>query len=203
MRILLLALFLLSGNLIYSQVRTYQQGEWRLKLGLPYINNFTLNPENESRKTQTGWVGLEGGIEYQYSHNSFLTLEYSLNGAAEALGLMDIEGEFDQYVTQSLNLSNNDNLIDRFSFGYGLSFAQNVWNYTRTLIPDSVSPSRELVRRKSKNLGLIINSYYRIGNSFHIGLIYRPYFWKFEPKNIFDYEHIISFDFMWKIRMVK
>jgi hypothetical protein len=199
---LLLAILLLSGNLLYSQVRTYEQGEWRLKLGLPYVNNFNLNPEDESRKTQTGWVGFEGGIEYQYSPNNFLTLEYSVNSAAEALGLMDIEGEFDQYTTQSVNLSNSI-LRDRFSFGYGISFAQNVWNYTRTFIPDSVAPSRDLVNRKSKNIGLIINTYYRIGNSFHIGLIYRPYFWKFDPKTSFDYEHVISLDLMWKIRIVK
>ena len=169
---------------------------------MPYVNSFNLNPKDESRKTQTGWVGLEGGVEYQYIQNNFLTLEYSMNAAAEILGLADIVGEFDQYSTQSINLSNNI-LLDRLSIGYGISYAQNTWNYTRTFIADSVPPSRDLVNRKSKNLGLIINSYYRIGNSFHMGLIYRPYFLKFDNGIFYDYEHVISLDLMWKIRIIK
>ena len=121
---------------------------------------------------------------------------------AEILGLADIVGEFDQYSTQSINLSNNI-LLDRLSIGYGISYAQNTWNYTRTFIADSVPPSRDLVNRKSKNLGLIINSYYRIGNSFHMGLIYRRYFLKFDNGIFYDYEHVISLDLMWKIRIIK
>ena len=54
---------------------------------MPYVNSFNLNPKDESRKTQTGWVGLEGGVEYQYIQNNFLTLEYSMNAARGNPGL--------------------------------------------------------------------------------------------------------------------
>jgi len=134
----ILLLLLITGD-ICGQRRAFEPGEIRLKFGLPYLNSFTLSPQNETRKNQTGWVGLELGLEYQYSENNFVALEYSINGAAEAFGLMDIEGEFDQFGHQSLNLSQN-NIIGRVSIGYGLSYAHNVWNYTRTLVPDSIPP---------------------------------------------------------------
>ena len=197
--VLLVSLLFLS-NLIYSQDSTSEFGEWRLALGLPYLNSFTLNPENESRKTQTGWVGLEGGFEYQYNQQCYLSLMYSINGASEALGLMDMEGEFDQFTSHSVNLS-NQTIRGNLSIGYGISLAQNTWKYTRTFVPDSIPPSRKLVTRSSTNLGLLINAYYQLGSAFQIGLIYRPFFWKIDHKSQFDYEHIISLDFKWRIRL--
>lgn len=199
---LIIFLLLIAAGGIYGQRRAYDPGEIRLKLGLPYVNSFTLNPQNETRKTQTGWVGLELGLEYQYSENSFVNLESSINGAAEAFGLMDIVGEFDQFATLSINLSQN-NTIGRVTIGYGLSYAWNTWVYTRTFVPDSIAPTRDLVVRDSQNLGLILNSYYRLGKTAHIGLIYRPYFLKVVPDTKFDYEHIISLDIMWRFRIKK
>ena len=194
-------MLLTAGN-ICGQRRAYEPGEIRLKFGLPSLNSFALNPQNETRKTQTGWDGFELGLEYQYHEKGFVSLEYSINGAAEAFGLMDIEGEFDQFGHQSLNLSQN-NIIGRVTIGYGLTFAHNIWNYTRTLVPDSIPPTRELVKRRSQSLGFILNSYYRLGETAHVGLCYRPYFLKVVPENKFDYEHIISLDIMWRFRIKK
>jgi hypothetical protein len=181
-------------------LRVYGQGEWRLKLGLPYVNNFVLHPEDEALKTRTGWAGLEAGVEYQYSGRGFLALEASLNGAAEGLGMLDHEGEFDTYVTRSLGLSNNS-VAGRFSFGYGIGLAANTWAHTRDLIPDTVPPHRPLVERTSLDLGLLLNTYYRIGRAFHIGLIYRPCFFKFRSEEPWGYEHVLSLDIMWRIRL--
>ena len=197
----ILFLILLTGHL-YGQQQNYEPGEVRIKFGLPYLNSFTLIPEDESRKTQTGWVGIELALEYQYSKRNFLSVDYSVNGAAEAFGLMDIVGEFDQYASQSISLSNNQTL-GRITIGYGPSFAQNIWNYTRSFIPDSIPPSRELVSRRSQSFGLILNSYYRLGKTVHVGLIYRPYFFRIIPKTEFGYEHIISVDLMWRFRIKK
>ena len=199
---LFIILLILAAGDIYGQRRAYEPGEIRLKFGLPYVNSFTLHPQNETRKTQTGWVGLELGLEYQYSEKSFVSLDYSINGAAEAFGLLDIEGEFDQFGHQSLNLSQN-NIIGRFSIGYGLSYAHNVWSYTRTLVPDFIPPSRDLVTRRSQSLGLILNSYYRLGKTAHIGLIYRPYFLKISTVTKLDYELVISLDIIWRFRIKK
>lgn len=203
MKNLFLLIIVLTGLKSHPQsIRLYEKGEIRLKFGLPYINSFSLNPQNESRKSQTGWVGLEGGLEYQYISIKFISAEFSMNAAAGVLGLLDIEGEFERFTTQSLNLTDN-RTFDNFSIGYGLSFANNMWSYTRTHIPDSISPTRELVDRRSQNLGLILNSYFRIGNGFNIGLVYRPYFIKFKSGFQLDYEHLITLDFMWRIRIVK
>lgn len=196
-------LFLCFYCIAFSQEHSLNQGsEIRLKIGLPYINSFTLHPASESRKNQTGWVGLEGGLEFQWNNNYFIGLEYSINGAAEALGLLDIAGEFDRFITQSINLSYNYK-VNRFTFGGGLSYAQNNWIYTRTFIPEDVPPSRGLVDRRSKNIGLIFNSYYGFGKSFNIGLIYRPYLFKLNGSRAVDYEHVISLDIMWRIRIFK
>ncbi len=198
LRSLILALLCISGGILYSQTSTApQQGDIRLKLGLPYINSISLHPANTSRKSQTGWVGLEGGFEYQYADRSFIALEYSLNGTAEFLGLMDRAGDIDHLVSQSLNLTDNQNLYP-FSIGYGLSFAINRWLVIRKFVPDYFSESEILENKASRNLGLITNFYYQVNSTFNIGLIYRAYLFKFNPDTPLDYEHVATLDFMWR-----
>lgn len=192
-------LFLVGANAFGQTLRPYEPGEWRLKLGLPYVNSFYLQPENETPKSRTGFLGFEGGLEYQRGERSFLALELSMSLASPfPIGPYDIEGEFDRYGSSALTITDN-HLAGRFSFGYGLSVARNTWSYTRTFIADSIPPSRPLVDRSSTNLGLVFNGYYRIGRAFHAGLIYRSYFFKFEMPDPWQYEHVISIDLMWRI----
>ena len=197
-------LLLIAGQPMRGQaLRAYEVGEWRLKLGLPYLNSFYLQPKNETPKSETGWIGLEGGVEYQHGERRFACLEYSLNGAAPVpLGVVDIEGEFDAYLTNAIAITENRTL-GRFSIGYGLSVAANTWTYTRTFVPDTVQPTRELVTRTSKNIGLALNTYYRMGRALHLGFIYRPYFFKFDSADPWQYEHVISVDVMWRIHFRK
>ncbi len=202
MRALVFASLALTGSIAFCQtLRPYPQGEWRMKLGLPYVNSFYLRPTNETPKSQTGFVGLEGGVEYQLALRSFLALELSVNGAAEIpFGVLDIEGEFDRYLSWSLAASRNTT-AGRFSFGYGVSMAANTWTYTRTFVADTIQPSRDLVTKTSRDLGLILNTYYRLGRTLHFGLIYRPYFVKFDTPDPWQYEHVITVDLMWRIRI--
>ena len=200
-RMLVFVWMVLINGLTFSQTfRPYGPGEWRLKLGLPYANNFLLRPVDEGLRSRTGWVGLEVGVEHQRSARSFLALEGSLNGAAGALGLMHTEGEFERYISGSLSFSNNV-LLGRVSLGLGISVARNTWSYTRTFVADSTPSSRPLVDRRTTDLGLIFNGYCRIGRAFHAGLIYRPYIFTFDVRDPWQYQHVISIDLMWRIRL--
>lgn len=152
-RVLIISLTAFLTTNLFAQNLSYELGELRVKLGLPYLNNFNLKPEDETRKINTGWVGIELGFEYQYTELSFIALEGSINAAHGAFGLQDVEGEFDQYTCISVNLSNNHS-IGRFTVGYGHCLARNIWDYTRASIPASIPPSKRVGYQKFHKSGI-------------------------------------------------
>lgn len=200
MRSIVAAILFLTGIISSGQaLRQFEPGEWRLKLGLPYVNSFYLQPENETVKSRSGFTGFEAGAEYQLTERGFLALDVSITGCASIpFGVLDFQGEFDRYSSASIATTHNRTL-GRFSIGYGMSLAQNAWKYTRTFVPDSIPPTRDLVTRTSMNLGLTLNTYYRLGRALNVGFIYRPYFLKFDSADPWQYEHVISADVMWRI----
>lgn len=60
-------------------------------------------------------------------------------------------------------------------------------------------PTREPATKSS----FTVDGYYQVGKRFYIGLIYRPFFLNIYLDVDFKYEHLISLDFKWKIRLKK
>ena len=56
---------------------------------------------------------------------------------------------------------------------------------------------------KNKAFGLQALVGYRLTNSFQIGLNYKPTFFTIEPKSSLDYQHVLTFDLSWKIKLRK
>lgn len=187
---------------------TDKQGNYYLNLSLPYINFFQMQPDNESLKSNGGFFGLSLGLDYHHSQNQFI--KFSLSTVADLIapiGPIDNYGEYERLNSTYLGLTNNHR-IWHFSIGYGISFGYNTWNLMNNGWDspnngniDSIIIGRKPVSKSKGALGLIFSTYYQTGENLHIGINYRPTFYRFYSKENFLYEHLISIDFMWKIKI--
>lgn len=182
------------------------KGLFRWKIALPYINSFYLKPQNEPIKDNTGFWGIATGLEYFYKDKKFLSV--SINAASDLFVPVPASPGFDgEYESMSsAYLSLNDNFkIKRFSLGYGLNYSFNTWTLNNTdfdpSLPPSASSMREPVRKVSESIGFNVNVYHQFGKSFFMGIIYRPTFLKVYPETKLEYEHLISFEFAWRIKL--
>jgi len=186
----------------YKYALSRQKGELDLHLSLPYINSFLLSPDNEGTKINTGFWGITAGLDYYHSKNQFVNL--SCSGVADFFipfpAAIDFSGEWEFMSSKYISLSYNHR-YKRFSFGYGLSYSRNNWDFRYYDMWDQLPPTREPVKKSHIAYGLIFPSYFQLGKYFNIGLVYRPTFYRPDLRDKFKYEHLISIDFAWKIRL--
>ncbi len=188
----------------YRYGQANNKGELHLHISLPHINSFNLNPENEETKTNTGFWGLTVGLDYYHSKNQFLNV--GISGVSDFFvpfpAAVDISGEYELMSSRYASISNNHRLV-RFSLGYGLSYAKNIWDFRYYDRFDPPPPTREPIKRSHNAIGLVFPTYFQLGDHFHFGVVYRPTFFRPNMTDKFNYEHLISFDFAWKIRVKK
>ena len=190
-------------NRHFSYEQGNNKGQLLLDLSLSHINSFQLTPENEGTKSNTGFWGISVGFDYFHSKNQYVNLSFSAvsDFFVPVPAAVDIVGEYELMSSAYLSLSNNYK-IKRFSLGYGLSYVENTWdlgNYGE----DKTVPTRESVKKTNNAFGLIFSSYFQATPHFYIGVIYRPTFLRLDIEPTFKYEHLISIDFAWKIRLKK
>lgn len=178
--------------------RDNQKGEIYLHFSFPHVNNFLLQPTNEGIRKSTGFWGLSLGLDYYYQNKKFLNLSGSsvLNIFVPIPAAIKFTEDYQRINSTYLSLTNNHR-IQRFSFGYGLSFGENTWSFVKIM-----SPEKDEIKNHNA-LGLMFSSYCQLGKSFNFGVLYRPTFIRFNIPNQFQYEHLISIDFAWKIRLNK
>jgi hypothetical protein len=181
-----------------------RKGNFDLHISLPHINSFLLKPENETTKINTGFWGLNVGVDYYHAKNQFIHM--GVAGVSDFfvpfLAAVDIFGEYELLSSRYLSLSNNHR-IRRFSVGYGLSYTKNTWDLRYYDRLDEPPPSRAPIRKSHHSFGFIFPGYLQLGKRFHLGLVYRPTFFSPDQSEKFKYEHLISVDFGWKIRLKK
>lgn len=178
------------------------RGDLNFQISFPYINSFITQPFGENRKANTGFWGLGAGIDYYHQDRQYL----SLNARTVSDFFFPIpapvtyEGGKDFMSSNYLSLSNHHR-INHFDWGYGLSWIENRWG--RDVYEEIFDPGIQIIRQRKRHqaLGLEFSGYYFTGPSFHIGLIYRPSFVRLYTDPIFKYEHLISVDLAWKIRL--
>ena len=194
----------------YSYSQSNNKRELHLHVSLPYINSFCLKPKNEKYKINTGFWGLSVGLDYFHSNNQFINLGAS--GVTDFFlpvigGAVDLYGEWESMTSLYLSLSNNHK-IKRFSVGYGLSFARNTWNFRDDgdfYGYDEFNPPliKDPITKSHYAFGLIFPTYFQLSEHFNVGAVYRPTFYRPNLTEKFSYEHLISIDFAWKIRLKK
>ncbi len=180
------------------------KGELYLHFSMPYINSFCLQPQDESYKVSTGFWGFSTGLDYYHSQNQFLNMGVSavMDFFLPFPAAVDLIGEHEAANSVYVSLSNNHK-IGRFSIGYGLSYGRNTWSFTYHDWGGTPPPTRDLVTRRSNAAGLIFPAYFQLVEYFNIGVVYRPTFYRPNLPDKFSYEHLISVDFAWKIRIKK
>lgn len=195
-----------SGTIsrFYRYKQAINKGELRLHLSLPHINSFRMAPEGERLKINTGFWGVAIGLDYYHSKNQFVNL--GIGGVTDIIfpipGAVDRWGVYEQMISKYISLSNNHKL-GYFTTGYGLSFAKNTWNLTYEGDSAKTIPDRESVKKSSLAWGLVFPTYFQLGEHFHIGVVYRPTFYRPKMADKFVYEYVISLDCAWKIRLGK
>lgn len=170
----------------------------RWMLSIPYVNSFLLRPIDESVKTNTGFWGLSGGIEYKLSKNKFLRLKF--NAASDFFlpipASPGIEGEYESMNSIYFSLDYNKN-IKSISFGSGLSYSFNNWSI-RDL---DQTPTVTLKDYSGQSIGLILSTYVesvpstKFSRRILIGIIYKPNIIRVVPEIELKYEHLISLEF--------
>jgi len=188
----------------YFRYNPDNKGELHLHLSLPHFNFFCLVPESEGVSINTSFWGLTIGLDYYHSQNQFINL-----GASYAFGFVfpipasvRLIGEIESGSSRYISLSNNHR-IRRFAIGYGLSYGRNTWDYRYFEPEDHFLGASESVTKSHDVFGFIFPTYFQIGERFNMGVVYRPTFYRPILTKKFAYEHLISIDFAWKIRLMK
>ena len=179
----------------------YGKGTWDLRLTMPYINHFILKPDVETEKTSTGFFGAAIGFDYYHHNTQYLStvvggaLDFFLPfGAA-----VDYAGEVEFCSSSFIGLTNNHR-YKFLSFGYGLSYSHNSWRLVD--YGDDLGAIPFTIRDYTDNtLGLMFTGYWLTKKSFSLGIIYRPNFYRLNINPTFKYEHLISIDLAWRIRL--
>lgn len=191
-----------SGTYLLRDTRNRNK-EWQLKLGIPYVNTFFLQPDLEiDAKSNTGFWGLSLGLDYYHHSNQYL--EFTVSGQSDFLvpvpAAVDIEGEYEIMSSWHWSLSNLYR-IKRFSLGYGVSFSRNTWSFRYSSFGDPPPPSRAPISVSNTTFGFNFPIYYHLGNHFYFSALYRPSVWRISTINPRAYEHLISFGFGWEINL--
>lgn len=189
-----------SSNRIYRYDQQSRKNKLFLHLSLPHINAFYFKPNGHGNQFSVGWFGLAIGLDYYYRENQFFsaTTDFAANLPTPLpVPISDLSG--DDMHSFFASISHN-HAVSRFTFGYGITVAQNSWGYNPGWQDDSY-PQRKQQREQHTAAGLIFTSYIKTGRSFNIGIIYRPTFFRFNTPGPFEYEHYLGIDFAWKIRL--
>lgn len=180
-----------------------QQGEWLVHLSLPHINTFRMLPEGESPRINAGFWGILLGLDYFYRDYRFIN--FSVSGVSDFFvpvpAAVDISGEYELMSSRYMSLSHNHKM-GRFTTGYGICLARNTWDFRYYDQFGPPPPSREPVKKSMDAIGMVFPVYYKAGQFFSLGLIYRPTFYRPGSDKPFAYEHLISMDFAWKFRLI-
>jgi hypothetical protein len=177
------------------------KGQINLSLALPHINSFYLKPEGETAKSNSGFWGFSAGLEYYHKDNRYVRL--TSNAVTDFFvpipAAVDRSGEYESMSSIYFSLTNNHQ-VNCFHFGYGINYSINSWelNYN-----DPSEPIKEPIIKISKSFGLTFTGYYQLTKTFLVGVIYRPTLLIISPKTEFNYEHLISLEFGWRIPLKK
>jgi hypothetical protein len=187
---------------IKKAFKPFRKGDVRLDLKLPHFNYLALNPNTTFRDSKIGFNGYGIGFEYSYADNKFLETSASLVATFELPFPAHIDRAYNKSL-YSYYFSFTDNFIKRrFSAGYGLNYSSNYWNEWQRNIGTKGLPITSNTEYLNKTLGITLNSYYKVDKSLSLGLIYRPSLLKVNDNVGLSYEHLISLELNWRIKLL-
>ncbi len=191
-----------KGWVRYQPTLGAQKGEINVHLSMPFLNAFLQKPTQDGTKSSTGFLGLAFGLDYYHQNDQYLKLGFSTvsDFFSPSPAPFYIEGGRD-YLNSAFGYLSNHHRIKRLDWGYGLSLAENRWAFDNYIDDPDSNPPQGSQRKRSVSAGLMFSGHYFTGPSFHIGLQYCPSLWRLYENPGFRYEHVISLDLAWKIRL--
>ena len=182
-----------------KKIPGFLKGDFRLSLKLPYFNHLSLHPAKQFRESRFGFIGEGLGVAYSFEEKRFMEMSFSLAGTSQTPFPVPNDKEYTKSLVTSF-FSITDNLVkNRFSIGYGLSYSSNRWiEWIRDL---STMATVRRTEYANKTLGVLVNSYYRLGKTANVGVIYRPSLYRIDSGLDFLYEHLLSLEFAWRFRL--
>lgn len=204
MRVAFLYILSTFGSLVFGQtkeINDYKKGDFRLDLKLPWLNHLSLNPERQFKESRFGFVGEGLGIEYNYTKNKYLETSASFAATSEIPFPVHIDKEYNKSLWTFYVTLTDNTIKKRFTIGYGINYSINTWaEWTRDF--DTIGlPTNYSKTLTNKNWGITLNSFFRVGKSFNIGLFYQPSLLNLDNKLDFIYEHLISLEVNWRIKL--
>ncbi len=168
-----------------------KNGSLNLVLSLPFVNGFCLTDSGNGKYNSFGFFGLQGGLEYFYKSNSYLSI--SIGVATDVFAKHIGYGYFETGSTIFSSIRNN-NVVRSFDLGYGINLSKLKWAKKFT---DNVTIKNQ--SKKSIGSGLSLAAQYRIGNYLRLGLLYQPNIINTSFKPVVNYQHYLSLNLIWKL----
>ena len=198
------SIYLNSADTIgkFKRYKSPEKGDLYFNVSLAPANAFKLKPDYEGWKRNTGILGFSAGLDYYYGATQFFNVSgrMAFDVVYPVHDSRLYRGEGEEMISILLSATNN-HMIGRFSLGYGLSYGMNSWEFFDSNRFEGPLNTRSPIKRTNISLGFAFSAYYLIINDFNIGMFYQPTFLRFNAINKFQYEHIISFDLLFKLRM--
>ena len=179
-------------------------------VSLPYVNAFYLSYGNIKRQ-DAGFGGLTLGLSY-YLKRDKMFMNLSATGIMSYFFPFPVPmlrgGMLDREYSIYGSLTNNHMLAKkRLSIGYGISYGRDIWNTVNSGRWHDDATEEEVkqksIYRHTNSLGFVLPVYYYTKHSFYFGVVYRSMFLQFTGKTRFTYQHTVSLDFGWRIRLKK
>ena len=173
------------------------QNRFKFHISFPHVNSFHLRDEDFTTINSTGFWGISFGIEWHASSKAY----YSLRSSAITNFYIPIpaspnqDGTIQSCSALSMFVQRNQQLTQRLSFGYGLSYAR----YSGSTTDYDQMPNVTANRFTSHSIGLVGDVYAKVFDPIYVGLIYKPSIARVNPAFQLLYEHTISLDFVVKL----
>jgi hypothetical protein len=171
-----------------------KKGTLNVSFSLPVVTGFSLNDSN-GKYNSAGIFGIEAGLEYFHKQDQYFSL--NIGAATDVFGEHIGTGYFESGHTFFTSLRSN-HIAGRFELGYGISLSKFKWqkNYS-----DSVTSTTQF--KGSVAAGLSFAAQYKIGQYFRCGVLYQPGIFNTTYKPVLDYQHYLSLNLIWKLRVKK
>lgn len=184
-----------------KRAKPYSKGEFRLDVSLPYFNTIRMDPVDEPASTKFGYVGEAFGVEYSISNRTFIELSIGLAATSDFFLPVPVLKEGDYKILGTYFISSTYNhILSRFTVGYGINYSVNVLNQGSNSLRDTLV-SDYSDNKVNRAFGITLNSFFRLGRTAHVGLIYKPTFVTIRPETKFTYDYSLSFAFLWRFRL--
>jgi|SRR5690554_4380106 len=184
-----------------GRIQPYHDGRLFITLNFPYINWYQLQPRE--RVKTSGFLGAGLGLDYRYRPARSIefrydsTMDFFIPFPAPYDYELSEGGERRAAFASTYALTHK-HAFNRWHIGYGVGIAKYSSTHHFVLNDEHIFDNHDYF-----SYGFLLPIHYYISKMFRLGMLYRPTFYRPSRETRSAYEHVISIDFGWRIRLVK